>query len=259
MAQTVTAVTARNLLQKDQIGTDGAHGFAQFMQHEFAIKGSKALVNVDRQYLERRRVSILHGFTGSPIMFELIFGLLLFLGVHSTRIFADPWRTAMRQRLGPGRWKGLYTLVSLLGLGLLIYGWGQARLEPVVLWQVPRSLKHLAALLTLVAFVFFVAAYVPGNSIKARLHHPMVLGTKAWALAHLVSNNTVADLVLFGAFLAWSTVLFVVSRRRDRLVQAMYQPGRFGPTVLTVAFGVLLWAAFALWLHGFLIGVRPLG
>lgn len=192
-------------------------------------------------------------------MLELVLGLVLFLGVHSIGIFADPWRSAMRERLGPMRWKGLYSLVSILGLGLLIYGWSLARLEPVVLWVVPKPLKHLAALLTLLAFVFYVAAYVPGNAIKARLHHPMVLGTKAWALAHLLSNNTVADVLLFGAFLLWSVALFVASRRRDRREQVVYAPGRAAPTALAVGLGLVLWVAFAFWLHGLLMGVRPFG
>jgi uncharacterized membrane protein len=192
-------------------------------------------------------------------MLELVLGLVLFLGVHSIGIFAAPWRSAMRERLGPMRWKGLYSLVSLLGLGLLIYGWSLARLEPVVLWAVPKPLKHLAALLTLLAFVFYVAAYVPGNAIKARLHHPMVLGTKAWALAHLLSNNTVADVLLFGAFLLWSVALFVASRRRDRREQVVYAPGRAAPTALAVGLGLVLWVAFAFWLHGLLMGVRPFG
>ena len=123
-------------------------------------------------------------------MLELLLGLLLFLGVHSVRIYADDWRTAMIERIGPLAWKGAYAAASLLGFFLLIRGWGQVRLEPMVLWATPVALRHLASLLTLVAFIFFVAAYVPGNSIKARLRHPMVLGTKTWALAHLLANNT---------------------------------------------------------------------
>jgi len=189
-------------------------------------------------------------------MLELLLGLLLFLGVHSVRIYADGWRSAMIERIGPLAWKGAYAAASLLGFWLLIRGWGQVRLDPVVLWSTPVALRHLASLLTLLAFVFFVAAYVPGNSIKARLRHPMVLGTKTWALAHLLANNTLADLLLFGTFLIWSVLLFVASRRREQVAPV---PGRMGPTVLTVALGLITWAAFAFWLHAVLIGVRPLG
>jgi uncharacterized membrane protein len=87
----------------------------------------------------------------------------------------------------------------------------------------------------------------------------MVLATKTWALAHLLANNTMADLLLFGAFLVWAVVLFIVSRRRDRTEQRTYPLGRMGPTVLVLGLGVLAWAAFAFWLHAALIGVRPFG
>lgn len=192
-------------------------------------------------------------------MLEFALGLALFLGMHSVRIFAEDWRAAAIQRWGPLAWKGFYAAVSLLGLWLLIQGWGQLRLEPVVLWATPSGLKHVASLLTLVAFVLFVAAYIPGNLLRARLHHPMVLGTKTWALAHLLANNTLADLLLFGTFLIWSVWLFVVSRRRDRRDQVSYTAGRMGPTVWVLGLGLVAWAAFAFWLHALWLGVRPLG
>lgn len=192
-------------------------------------------------------------------MVELLLGLLVFLGVHSTRIFADGWRSAMIERIGPLGWKGLYALLSLLGFWLLIRGWQQVRLEPQVLWTTPVALRHVAALLMLPASVLWVAAYVPGNGIRARLHHPMVLGTKTWALSHLLANNSLADLLLFGTFLLWSVVLFVASRRRDRREQRPAVAGRMLPTVVTVLLGLGLWAALAFWLHAALIGVRPMG
>ena len=146
----------------------------------------------------------------------LLAGLLLFLGVHSTRVFADDWRTQTRARLGAGAFKGVYSLLSLAGLVLLVWGYGVARQQPVVLWNPPVAMRHVAALLTLFSFVLLAAAYVPGNQIKARLHHPMVLGVKVWALAHLLANGTLADVLLFGSFLVWAIVLFAASRRRDR-------------------------------------------
>jgi len=150
-------------------------------------------------------------------------------------------------------------LLSLLGLRLMVQGWQALRLQPQVLWATPVALRHLAALLMLLSFVLWVAAYVPGNLIRARLHHPMVLGTKTWALSHLLANNSVADLLLFGSFLLWSVLLFIASRRRDRREQRPPVAGRMWPTVVTVLLGLLLWAAFAFWLHAALIGVRPMG
>jgi uncharacterized membrane protein len=189
----------------------------------------------------------------------LLLGLLIFLGVHSVRIFADPWRSAMRVRLGEGAWKGLYSLVALAGFALLIWGYGQARQAPVELWTPPVAMRHLAALLTAVAFVFIAAAYVPRNAIKAKLHHPMLLGVKAWALAHLLANGTLADVLLFGGFLAWAVVCFASSRRRDRANGTVYPAGTASGTAISVVVGLLAWAAFAFWLHGMLIGVKPFG
>ena len=192
-------------------------------------------------------------------MTYLIVGLIIFLGVHSVRIVADDWRTRSRSRLGALPWKGLYSALSLAGLGLIVWGFGQARQLPLQLWQPPLGMRHLASLLTLMAFVLLAAAYVPGNGIKARVHHPMALAVSLWALAHLLSNGNLAHVVLFGLFLLWSVIDFSAARRRDRAAGIRYQSGTPGATGITVAVGVGAWIAFALWLHGLLIGVRPLG
>lgn len=189
----------------------------------------------------------------------LILGLVLFLGVHSSRIFAEGARQRFIAERGPGAWKGLYSLVSLAGFVLLVWGYGQARLEPVVLWASPLWVRHLASLLTLVSFVLLAAAYVPGNAIKARLQHPMVLGVKAWALAHLVSNNTLADLLLFGGFLAWAVLSYRAARARDRAAGVVPGAAQGSRTALAVVVGLAAWAVFAFWAHRALIGVRPFG
>ena len=190
-------------------------------------------------------------------MTVLILGLIIFLGAHSTRIVADDWRTAQRKRLGEGAWKGIYSLVSITGFGLIIWGFGLARQQPVVLWIPPTAMRHVAALLTLIAFVLFAAAYVPRNAIRSRLHHPMVLSAKTWAFAHLLANGRLADLLLFGAFLCWAVVCFIAAKKRDRAAGTHYPAGTAGATAATVAVGAVLWAVFAFWLHGLLIGVRP--
>ena len=192
-------------------------------------------------------------------MTYLILGLILFLGVHSVRMVADDWRTQTRARLGENAFKGIYSLLSVVGFGLIIWGFGQARQMPVQLWSPPAALRHVALLLTLVSFVLLAASYVPGNGIKARVHHPMVLGVKVWALSHLLVNGNVAHVVLFGAFLAWSVWNFVASRRRDRVQGVQYPAGRTGATVLTLVAGLGFWLLFALLLHGWLIGVKPFG
>jgi uncharacterized membrane protein len=187
-------------------------------------------------------------------MIALVAGLLLFFGIHMVRIVAAPWRTRQIERLGPQAWRGVYSVLSLAGFALMIWGYSQTRGVPD-LWQWPRAMRHVAALLTLPAFVLIVAAYVPRNHFKAAIGHPMLAGTKLWALAHLLCNARLGDLLLFGTFLAWAVVAFVASRKRDRAQGTRYAAG----SVATVVIGVAAWAGFALVGHGWLIGVRPFG
>ena len=189
----------------------------------------------------------------------LILGLVLFLGVHSTRIVADGWRSATIARIGEMPWKGIYSLLSIAGFALLIWGFRAARADTLVLYAPPVWARHLAALLLVLSCILLVAAYVPRNGIKAKLHHPMVLGVKVWALAHLLANGVAADVVLFGAFLAWAVFSYRAARRRDRASNTVYPPGTAAMTALTVVIGVVAWAVFAFMLHGPLIGVRPFG
>ena len=192
-------------------------------------------------------------------MVYLILGLVLFLGLHSVRIFADGWRTQRLAQMGEAAYKAVYSLLSLVGFGLVIWGFSLAREAPVQWWTPPVGMRHAASLLTLIAFILLAAAYVPRNSIKARLHHPMVLGVKTWALAHLVATGMVAHLVLFGAFLVWAVLDFIAARKRDRAANTSYPPGTVGATAATVAVGVVAWVGFAFWGHGLLIGIRPFG
>lgn len=187
----------------------------------------------------------------------LILGLIIFLGVHSIRLVASSWRELQMRRRGVLVWKGLYTLISLFGLALIVYGYGQARMESIVLWALPAWTRHFAALLMLLSFICVAAAYIPGNLIKARIGHPMLAGVKIWAFAHLLSNGTLADLVLFGSFLLWSILQFRASRRRDKLNGTVYAHLSITRDILVLVFGVAATGIFAMFLHQPLIGVRP--
>ncbi len=189
----------------------------------------------------------------------LILGLVLFLGVHSTRIVADGFRTQMVGRLGLNGWKGLYSLLSLAGFVLIVIGYGAARQQPVVVYPTPVWTRHLAALLMLPAFVLLAAAYVPGTRIKRAVGHPMVLGVKTWAVAHLLANGLLADVLLFGAFLAWAVLDYISARRRDRAAGTVYVAGPVSRDVVAGVVGVVAWVVFAIWLHRPLIGVAPFG
>lgn len=192
-------------------------------------------------------------------MAMLILGLVLFLGVHSVRVFADDWRTRQIVRLGEKGWKGLYSILSIAGFALLVWGFGLARQHPVLVWVPPMALRHLNALFTLVAFVLLAAAYVPGNAIKARLGHPMLAAVKLWAFGHLLAAGMLHDIVLFGGFLLWAAADFMVSRRRDRAAGVTYPKGPASRTVITVVVGMAAWAVFAFWLHRLIVGVSPFG
>jgi uncharacterized membrane protein len=190
-------------------------------------------------------------------MTTLVAGLILFLGVHSVRIFAEPWRVRTIARIGEKPWKAVYSLISIAGFVLLVWGYGLARQQGVVLFEPPVFMRHLTSLLMLVSFVLLAAAKVPGNHIKARLGHPMIIGVKVWAFAHLLANGRLSDVVLFGAFLAWAVADFIAARKRDRAAGTVYPPGDELRTVLTVVAGVVAWAVFVAGLHLWLIGVAP--
>jgi uncharacterized membrane protein len=191
-------------------------------------------------------------------MLVLILGLVLFLGAHSVRMFGDGWRTRMVERLGLNPWKGLYSLVSLAGFVLIVWGFGMARESPVPLYAPPLVLRHLNALFTLVAFILIVAAYVPRNHLKSAVGHPMLAGVKAWAFGHLLATGMLHDVVLFGAFLVWAVADFIASRRRDRRLGTVYPRGTIAGDVVTAVVGIAAWVLFAFWLHLRLIGVSPL-
>lgn len=192
-------------------------------------------------------------------MTPLILGLVLFVGTHSVRIVADGFRTAQIARLGVNGWKAIYSIVSIAGFALLVYGYGLAREAPTVLWVPPPWTRHVTALLTIPAFVLLAAAYVPGTRIKRAVGHPMVAGVKIWAFAHLLANGTLADAVLFGAFLVWAVFDYVAARRRDRASGTVYVTGPASRDVAAVAIGLAAYVVFAFWLHAWWIGVRPFG
>lgn len=188
----------------------------------------------------------------------LIAGLVIFIGLHSTRIFANDWRNSMISRIGLQKWKLLYSAIALVGLVLLIYGYGQSRANPVFVWEPPVWTRHMAALLTLFSFILFAAAEVPDNHIRTALKHPMFLGTKLWAFAHLMANGRLGDILLFGVFLIWAITGYSAARRRDRREGIVYPAPNSKQTAIAILAGIVIWAVFALWLHRLLIGVAPL-
>lgn len=185
-------------------------------------------------------------------MFVMIVGLVIFLGMHSIRIVADDWRGAQIRKMGEMRWKALFSVVSIVGLALAIWGFGLMRLDPTWVWHPPTGMRHAVALLMLPAFILLVAAYVPNNHIKAKLGHPMILAVKVWAFAHLLANGRLGDIVFFGAFLLWAVLDFRAARRRQ---PAPAVSPRMSGTVITLVAGLLAYYLFAFHLHVWVTGV----
>ena len=198
-------------------------------------------------------------------MVWLVLGLVIFLGVHSIAIVSPAGRNRWAARLGENAFKGLYALVSFAGLALMIWGYGLSREAPVLLYALPGGFRHLAALLLLPVFVLLLAAYLPGR-IKTATKHPMLIAVKLWALAHLlaqsVTGGTLADVLLFGGFLAWAVADRISLKRRAaagliRTVPALPASGL--NDAIAVVGGLAIYLVFVFWAHAWLIGVRPFG
>jgi uncharacterized membrane protein len=190
-------------------------------------------------------------------MLLLVLGLGLFLGVHSVSIVANRWRDAMVARMGENAWKGLYSLVSMVGLGLVVFGYAVARRSPVFLWWPPFGLRHGVLALMLPFFPLLFAAYMPGR-ISDAVKNPMLLAVGLWAASHLLVNGALHDLALFGAFLVWAALDLLSLRWRPVRPVPGAPRGRWNDLICVVG-GLGLYAVTLLFFHKWLIGVAPLG
>jgi uncharacterized membrane protein len=193
-------------------------------------------------------------------MLLLTIGVVLFAAAHAVPMF-PAFRARLAGAIGDGGVKGVVALGVGIGFALMIWGYGTAREEAVVvLWDPPVWTRHLAVLLMLPAFIMLAAAYTPPGRLKAALKHPMLASVKLWALAHLLANGTLADLVLFGGLLAWAVADRISLARRERagLVQRPVA-GPVANDLIAVAVGTAIWAALTFGGHAYLFGVSPLG
>lgn len=186
-------------------------------------------------------------------MTMLIAGLVIFLGVHSVAIVAAGWRERMIGRIGELPWMTVYSVIALVGLVLIVWGYDLARQDPVPVYWPPTWLRHLALLLMIPVFPLLLAAYLPGR-IRSTVRHPMLVAVKLWALAHLLANGMLSDIVLFGSFLIWAGVDRMSVKRRNPPPPPGLPPGALNDAIAVVG-GLAVYVAFILWLHAWLIGI----
>jgi uncharacterized membrane protein len=187
----------------------------------------------------------------------LVLGLVIFLGLHSIRIFADPLRAQAIARLGEGPWKGIYSVLSVISFVLIVWGFAQARFNAPTLWAPPGA-RHLTIPLMLVSMLLLAGYFFKQSHIAVAVHHPMVWSVAVFGLAHLIANGTAADVMLFGGFFIWALADLMSSYARDREDSVIYPEPNWGPTVSAIVLGLVLWAVIAFWLHFWLFGVSPL-
>ncbi len=190
-------------------------------------------------------------------MAVLILGLILFLGVHSVSIVKPGLRANVVERLGATPWKAVYGLIALAGFILIVWGYGEARQSPIVLYSPPAWMKHINLLLMLPVFPLLFAAYLPGR-IQSATKHPMLLAVKIWAFGHLLANGNLADLLLFGTFLTWAVADRISLKRRVGPPVPGAPPSRTNDAIAIIG-GVAVYLLFLFWLHRVLIGVAPIG
>lgn len=189
-------------------------------------------------------------------MLKLIAGLALFLAAH-TPAMARGLRGRLQETLGPIGYRIAISLVALVGLVLIIWGFGDYRAHGYIqLWDPPVWTKHLAFLLMAPVFVLLIAAYTPGH-IKARIGHPMFTAVKFWALAHLLANGDLGSLLLFGVLLAWAVAARIAAKRRGERAQVA-NPSWIADGA-AVVLGLGLWWLTLTRLHTMLIGVPLIG
>lgn len=189
-------------------------------------------------------------------MLILCLGLFMFLGIHSVRILAPDFRTSQIAARGEGAWKGIYSLVSLVGLVVLAYGYSLARPEAAFIYEPPVWMKHINATLMLLAFISMMVANLPSGRLKPILKHPFLLAVKLWAFGHLLANGDLASIVLFGSFLAWAIWDRIALKRRGDLGTSVAGP--ITNDIAAVVSALVLYGLFVWKAHEFLFGVSPL-
>jgi uncharacterized membrane protein len=186
----------------------------------------------------------------------LILGIAIFLGVHSLASFRET-RARLIERYGLSRYKTVYSLVAAIGLGLIIFGFGSYRAAGMIqLWSPPPWTRHIAMPLVWFAFVALASGRAPPSRIRGWLRHPMLVGVKSWALAHLLVNGDIGGMVLFGSFLAWAVYDRIAVKKRGDMGAERLNTFTRGDAI-AVGAGTAVYVLVLL-LHPWLFGVSVL-
>ncbi len=186
-------------------------------------------------------------------MVILVIGLAVFLGIHFVPIFTG-FRAQLQNRLGANGYKGLYSLIAIIGLGLTIWGYGLARYTTPILWNPPEWGPYLTAGLMIFSLIFLAASDLPGK-IKQTVRHPMITGVAIWGLAHLISNGGLADLLLFGGFLFWAAIGRVSMYKREKAGLISVKDGPVRNDLIAVVAGTVVFLAFIWFGHEWMTGL----
>lgn len=188
-------------------------------------------------------------------MIVLLLGLALFFALHSLAIFAPRWREKKRQQWGRAAWRWIYSLGSLIAIGLIAWGYDLARITPIIMYVPPAWAKSVTDALMLAVFPLLYATFLPCK-LRTALKYPDLVAIKLWALAHLLANGMLADVLLFGSFLAWAVVNRISLKRRVRILPSS-APSKYNDLVAIIA-GLVTYLLVVGYLHYQVIGVLPL-
>jgi uncharacterized membrane protein len=187
----------------------------------------------------------------------LILGLVVFLGDHIFVTRRDA-RAAAIARLGIKTYRAIFALAAIVGLALIVWGYGQYRAHELIqVWSPPAFMRHITVGLMLLAVILFTAAFIPSH-IKAKAKHPMLAGVKTWALAHLLSNGDLGSILLFGSFLAWGVYARGAAKRRGD-VGTTVAPAGWTNDIIALLVGIVIYLALGFAFHPIFIGVPVFG
>lgn len=186
-------------------------------------------------------------------MSTLISGLILFIGAHSTSILAPGMRDRIVERIGLRPWQGIYAVVSILGLILIVKGYAELRNQTEILYLLPRWVHVISMVLMLPVFPLLLASYFPGM-VKTAAKHPTLVAVKLWAVAHLLANGSVADVILFGSILAWAVANRISQKRRPGRRIAAAKESQWNDVIVVVG-GLAIYSLMIQFGHRWLTGM----